>query len=330
MSRCGKALAAVVCLGVGSCVLPEATEVGPLTDGGAGSAGSGATGGSAGQAGAAACPASSAKWPDSTPHCSDGAEPPCPHATEDGNITGAIPSYSPGSGGSTLIDSLTGLEWEQDASQQGTLWSGASAHCAGLGNDWRMPTLLELISIVDYGRAPVMPAEFSQGFGFFWTSSVHPTGNHWGVNFAEGVVGGWGDNVPGTLNVRCVRGPALTATPVAIGEVVCDAASGLEWQREAGGSTDWAGALAMCEARGSAWRLPSAKELLTLYLPETSEHLPAAFPAAERTDTYWSSTPVKEDAQRAWAVDYGATLLVEAGAGQALKTESFSVRCVRD
>jgi hypothetical protein len=117
---------------------------------------------------------------------------------------------------------------------------------------------------------------------------------------------------------------------VTTGDAVCDAATGLEWQRETAGTADWSGALAMCEALGPAWRLPSAKELLTLYVPDSQEHLPVAFPAAERTDAYWSSTPVREDLQRAWAVDYGAELLVEAGAGQALKTESFSVRCVRD
>jgi hypothetical protein len=325
MSRCERALAAVICFGFGSCVLPEATEIDGTNDGGAGSGGSG------GSAGASTCAESSGKWPDSTPYCSDGEPAPCPHATEDGSIQGAIPSFSPGTGGGdTLVDSVTGLEWEQDANQQAALWAGANAHCEGLGNGWRMPTLLELTSLADYGRAPVMPAEFSQGFGFFWTSSVHPTGNHWGVNFAEGVVGGWGDNIPGTLNVRCVRGTALSTSLASVGQSVCDAATGLEWQREAGGETDWAAALAMCEALGSGWRLPSVKELMTLYVPESSEHLPAAFPAAERGDAYWSSTPVKDDSQRVWAVDYGAEQLADLGAGQVLKTASYHVRCVRD
>jgi hypothetical protein len=396
MSRCERALAAVICFGFGSCVLPEATEIDGTNDASAGSSGlggasgtggggaggngatdasagtagasggsAGASGGSAGASGGSAgaggaggtagsggsagasgggagssgssgaggqgggpeCPVSGGVWPDSTPHCSDNTPLPCPEATEDGSIAGTMANYS---GTGTLVDDVTGLEWEQNASQPGVKWADANTYCTNLGGGFRLPTLLELSSLVDYGRVPAWPAPFSQEQSFFWTSSVHPTGNHWGINFSSGLVGGYGDNAPGNLNVRCVRGATLATNPVPVGNAVCDSSTGLEWKAMADGPADWLGALAICEGLGPAWRLPSAKELLTIYVPDLPNHLPSAFAAGEPSGLYWSSTPVRNDPNEAWSVHFAATLMATPGVGPLNRSSALRVRCVRD
>jgi len=109
----------------------------------------------------------------------------------DGRIKG-YPKYMPGSGGTTgnvmyfrfvrgnpdygantftnngdgtLTDLSTGLMWSQDDSGKGLAWSNAldwvqaqnASNHLGYG-DWRLPTIKELQSIVDYTRSPATTA----------------------------------------------------------------------------------------------------------------------------------------------------------------------------
>lgn len=53
---------------------------------------------------------------------------------------------------------------------------------------------------------------------------------------------------------------------------VRDNQTGLFWAaRDNGGDTDWAGAQAHCQSRGAGWGLPTADELVGLYLPDGAE-----------------------------------------------------------
>ena len=57
-----------------------------------------------------------------------------------------------------ILDNLTGLNWARNANLAGLMtWSNAVAYCDGLTyggySDWRLPTVRELQSMVDYGRA---------------------------------------------------------------------------------------------------------------------------------------------------------------------------------
>lgn len=58
----------------------------------------------------------------------------------------------------TVTDRATGLMWAQDDSGKGMDWEHALAYCEGLAlagqNDWRLPSVKELESIVDYTRSP--------------------------------------------------------------------------------------------------------------------------------------------------------------------------------
>lgn len=79
----------------------------------------------------------------------------------------------------TVYDSRTKLTWQQAVSS--TTYSGADAvtYCPGLaaqlgGSGWRLPTIKELVSIVDFSRtAPAIdPTAFpSTPSGRFWSST---------------------------------------------------------------------------------------------------------------------------------------------------------------
>jgi hypothetical protein len=133
--------------------------------------------------------------------------------------------------GGMVQDTLTQLRWQQDGSGtragcSGTgnltcTWVEAKAYCASLAlgglSGWRLPTVRELRSLVDYTVAhpgstinktafPNTPTES------FWTSSQYAgsSGNAWYVSFADGSSDHFGNvvgyNDEGDNNrVRCVR-----------------------------------------------------------------------------------------------------------------------------
>ena len=93
----------------------------------------------------------------------------------------------------TVTDHATGLTWMKDDNGQGVLWRDALSYCEGLtlGNmdDWRLPNIKELHSILDYSRSPdatnspaldpifnATPITNEAGqsdWGFYWSSTTH-------------------------------------------------------------------------------------------------------------------------------------------------------------
>ena len=61
-------------------------------------------------------------------------------------------------GNGTISDNATGLMWQQTDSGLGYQWSDALSYCEGARfagyDDWRLPNVKELQSLVDYGRSP--------------------------------------------------------------------------------------------------------------------------------------------------------------------------------
>lgn len=87
-------------------------------------------------------------------------------------------------------DTKTGLVWEAAAPYtQGTLVE-ASQRCQKIGVGWRLPSLKELLSIVDDARdaAPAIDATvFSGPMGLYWTSSSYVgASDPWTVDFGFG------------------------------------------------------------------------------------------------------------------------------------------------
>ena len=112
--------------------------------------------------------------------------------------------------GGTVFDTKTKLTWQQTVPAATYAWAAAKTYCQTLslgGTGWRLPTMKELQSIVDYSssRAPFLdpsafPATPTPGS---WSSSLVPGS----PTSAWAVSGGTTFTIVTTtsLAVRCVR-----------------------------------------------------------------------------------------------------------------------------
>jgi len=264
-------------------------------------------------------------------------------------------SYDTSAAG-VVSDKVTGLMWERSVnptpcSGSATCVQGAAAdYCnanrTGGHADWRLPTVLELVSILDFTIGspgpmidtvafPATPAEN------FWTSMQFsggggaPTG--WLVRFGSGLT--YYDISGGSarFRVRCVRAPMpatgcstqprFTVQGTGGAATVTDAATKLVWQQARSATTLIADdAKAYCVA---PFRLPSVKELQTIvdYVVNNKALGTAAVDAATFPDTppdyFWSSSAcVDEPGSR--VVDFGDGTAGCPGSGGL-----YYARCVR-
>jgi hypothetical protein len=121
--------------------------------------------------------------------------------------------YQIGAGG-RVIDQVTHLEWQQTVDAMARDWKTAGEYCSVLKIDgmggWRLPSRIELLSLVDYTIASpaIDPQSFSGAPGdSFWSSSpfIAAPNAAWGVNFGfkDGFV--FTDDTKEHHRVRCVR-----------------------------------------------------------------------------------------------------------------------------
>ena len=189
-------------------------------------------------------------------------------------------------------------------------------------NDWRVPDIEELRSIVDHSRAsPSIDIDyFPNSISSFWSASpaVHGANSAWGISLSQGV--DWGYSRDAIHVVRLVRssydGGVANDWPNERFQVhgdgtVTDKQTGLMWMRCSLGqnlqdncsgyaySYDWQEALESARdfslANYSDWRLPNINELSSLVARD--RHSPAInsaiFPDTQSITYpyYWSSTP---------------------------------------
>ena len=114
----------------------------------------------------------------------------------------------------TVKDNDTGLIWQDnhDAKTIKRDWQGAKEYCQELTlagyDDWRLPTIKELQSIVDIKRyKPAIKKTFKYVASmYYWSSSkdVSDVKFAWGVYFGDGNTNG--NTRSSECFVRCVRG----------------------------------------------------------------------------------------------------------------------------
>ncbi len=146
---------------------------------------------------------------------------PDPHAGLPQNWDQMLPAAQrfvllPDFGNAAVRDDETGLVWEQSPTNTTTTWFGARASCAnqniGGRKGWRLPSLVELASLLDPSVAPpgpLLPAghPFTNiQLGVYWavTASEANTDNAWNVNFSDGNVFSGVKTL--LFQVWCVRG----------------------------------------------------------------------------------------------------------------------------
>lgn len=116
--------------------------------------------------------------------------------------------------GGTVYDTKTKLTWQQTAPSLTYSWSDAKTYCASAGatlggSGWRLPTVRELQTLVDYARLTdprIDPTAFpATPSAAFWSSSpaAGSTSLAWLVNFYDGFASSY--DMTTAIDVRCVR-----------------------------------------------------------------------------------------------------------------------------
>ena len=233
----------------------------------------------------------------------NGSQISCPTASEsffgqDANYEGLTPSFQNNNDG-TITDLNTGLMWQQTADTDGSGTIDASdkltydaavaaANALALGgyNDWRLPTITELYSLIDFsgtdpsgysgtdtsGLTPFIDTDyFDFGYGDtgageriidaqyasstkYVSTTMNGDETLFGVNFADGRIKGYGLSLHGsdkTFYVMFVRGNTAydsnDLTDNGNG-TISDNATGLMWQQDDSGTGyNWSEALTYCE-----------------------------------------------------------------------------------
>ncbi len=228
-----------------------------------------------------------------------------PFYGQDAQYRGLAPSYKSNTDGLTVTDRVTGLTWQNspdtdhngviDANDKMTFAQAkalpAKLNAARFGgfNDWRLPSIKELYSLItftgidpsgpdmDESRVkPFIDTEiFRFGYGdtrhgerlidaqfasstLYTGPSVGGSGKLFGVNFADGRIKGYDLRLPGrgtekTFYVLCVRGnPSYGKNDFRDNGdgTVTDHATGLTWTKDdSGKGMNWEEALAWVQAR---------------------------------------------------------------------------------
>lgn len=145
----------------------------------------------------------------------------------------------------TVIDNVTDLEWQRFVELRDADWDEASSYCENLvldsRSDWRLPTRIELATVVDYGGIfPAIDVYLfpDNSFHDYWASTEYAgaSTSAWYVDFTEGAV----SYMPkaSAADVRCMRG----AFPDCVPEC-----SGLECGPDScGGECGYCGSVEIC------------------------------------------------------------------------------------
>ena len=214
-----------------------------------------------------------------------------------------VPAAYRNNGNGTVTDLNTGLMWQRspDTSGDGVItYSDKLTFAQALTypdrlnttrfagyNDWRLPTVQELYSLIDFrGIEPAPTAQSSAGavpfintnyfafaYGFInsgervidsqWatrTVYVANTNQMFGVNFADGRIKGYGTTTPGqaakTFFVICVRGNPDYGVNSFVNNrngTITDNATGLMWsQTDSGAGMNWSNALVWVQTKNAA------------------------------------------------------------------------------
>lgn len=226
----------------------------------------GSTAGAAGEGGGAEPNRDWALWPMPNP-----ASVGLPHAA----------SYDITTDPLVALDLVTGLMWKRAANEFNEALP-ARAACSDLElagyDDWRLPTMIEMFSIVEWSDTTVPFLDTSVFSGItsdsVWTSTPSagsPDTGAWvmGLGYLSTITTHAVNSRFRSFCVRAGASPASEAHYVISEETVLDAYTGLTWERNASlDELDESAGIAYCEGLELSgqvdWRLPSIGELATI------------------------------------------------------------------
>jgi len=257
------------------------------------------------------------------------------------------PPFYLNNGNGTITDTITGLMWQQVDGGEMTFDKATTyTNDLVLGgfSDWRMPTVLELHSILHLDKNnPALNTTFftSPSAQYWWSSQkqVNDATKAWVTNAGGGVgnhpisetVSAGGTKKFHVRAVRDVSPPTTIATRFLDNKngTTTDQLTGLIWQQVPTDSMTWEQALITAEALSlggsNLWRMPNIKELqsiseATIYNPSINK----TYFSGISTSQFWSSTSLSNQSTKAWYLDtqFGIT-------SQVVKTNKLKLLAVR-
>jgi hypothetical protein len=280
---------------------------------------------------------------------------------QDAQYTGNQPAYRD-NGDGTVTDLVTGLMWQKTPLNNvsyADAVAGADDATTGGHADWRLPTIKELYSLIDFSgytgqtAADSTPYLNDDVFDFaygdesagerfmdvqYWSATeyvgttMNGNATTFGVNFADGRIKGY-PNQDKLGEVLYVRGnPDYGVNRFADNGdgTITDTATGLTWlQADSGQAMTWEEALAWAEsltAGGSGdWRLPNAKELQSLvdYTRAPDPTVPTADTVGPAIDPVFSLTNIGTAADPDYPYLWTSTTHVEGGTGSSAAYVAF-------
>ncbi len=268
---------------------------------------------------------------------------PCPSSGEaffgqEPNFTHLEHSFTLDAGNPTVItETLSQLVWQKEtpSSYSGCLDDNSCTldeaidYCenstTGGYDDWRLPTVAEFTTIMDYASTPHIYSGFENTHGSYWTLE--------GIVFST--VDGTAAPSTGTAQIKCVRSDEETCSVmqcikqnrffVATFDFAVIMNSQLKFSFWYFGETmqndTWKNALKICEQVNfngiNKMRLPTTNELVRLINTKGGSLIPGF------TRTAWTSTTLSTDPTQAYVVDFSSgSIIVDS------KTNSNYVICV--
>ena len=247
-----------------------------------------------------------------------------------------------------VIDNCTKLQWQDNSEVKIIRKSSEEAmeYCENLilggYDDWRLPNIYELLTIVDYGKNNLaIDKIFKNIVPFNYWSSTYEWSTmtkfdvvSWSVDFKNGNT--FPDFDVSEFFVICVRGKQLKKGKFNRDNeknIVIDSKTKLQWQDNLETTVvkkTWSEAINYCEdltlGGYNDWRLPNINELYSIVDKEASGYIPISSVFQNTVwHNYWSSTTKISKDSDAWYIDFSI-----GNSDWNNKNNSYFVRCVRD
>jgi hypothetical protein len=257
---------------------------------------------------------------------------------DDGHYQSSVaPDYVRNDAAKTVLDRVTGLEWEDDTLVK-RAFDPAIAYCESLSlgqhDDWRLPSIRELMNITQHVDDPIPTIFKSRDSATnYWSNTENKanTTKAWGISMSSGT----DSSMPKIQEkyVRCARGERATHHTLERDDarkIVIDPNVGLEWQdNETPPAKKWTPAITYCETLGldgGGWRVPNYNERFMMLDRTRADAMDPLF--VKRTgdsDFYWTSTTYKGDTSN-------ALIISEHSGGDKWydKNANYRIRCVRN
>lgn len=249
-----------------------------------------------------------------------------------------------------VTDNVTGLVWQDDTAHKdnpvdfttasGTTCQALNTASYGGFDDWRMPTIKEMATLIDASSTTVFSSTFVNlpSPVANWSSTLMDSDNSmvWVVEFDGNI-----RTAPATnsLSVRCVRGDSYPASSfVRSSDIVTDQTTNLMWQDNSAVSTSrdtWMNP-STCDILNlggyTDWRIPNRNELESLINRSKTVGIDTNIFNNCPSGEYWSSTTIANNTTNsAWVAALGQAMGYEGQIGMLQKTSGIPyTRCVRN